>query len=328
MHEISKAARRALLEQHGNFALAYSIAFQPDLSYFGDALGFLSYKMVGRTAFVLSDPIGPPEHRDKVIDGFLATQKDVSFWQVSHAVAQILSARGFFINELGCETLVDLTTFSFAGPHRRNFRTAVNRFFASGYVAREEPLASLNAARLRSISESWRRTRTTKCHELRFLVRPVVLADELGVRKFFILDRDGDPKAFAFFDPVYEGGEIAGYLSSTRRWSPETDKLAGYYLMRTAIERFQAEGVRTLYLGLSPFHGIEAPEFNEHWLVREAFQFAYANFFVNRLIYPVRTLAQHKEIYGGASRQTYYAFNTLPSLPRLLKLIWACRIVW
>jgi hypothetical protein len=47
--------RRLLLRQHGNFALAYSVTFQPGLEHFGDEAGFLSYKTVGSTALVLSN---------------------------------------------------------------------------------------------------------------------------------------------------------------------------------------------------------------------------------------------------------------------------------
>ena len=48
--------RRSLLREHGNFALAYSVTFQPGLEHFGDEGGFLSYKTVGNTALVLSNP--------------------------------------------------------------------------------------------------------------------------------------------------------------------------------------------------------------------------------------------------------------------------------
>ena len=53
MRDVSEEARRALLHRHGSFAIAYSVAFQPGLLYFGDEKGFLSSKMVGKTAFVL-----------------------------------------------------------------------------------------------------------------------------------------------------------------------------------------------------------------------------------------------------------------------------------
>ena len=76
-----------------------------------------------------------------------------------------------------------------------------------------------------------------------------------------------------------------------------------------------------------PFHRIEDDEFTKDWLTRRVFRLVYTNRLANRLIYPAQTLARHKESYGGTTYQTYCAQNTPPSLPRLLKLLRACRIV-
>jgi phosphatidylglycerol lysyltransferase len=327
MTSISDTARRALLEQHGRFPVAYSVAFQPDLLHFGDETGFLSYKMVGKTAFVLADPVAPLDRHGALIDAFLARFHDVSFWQISHATAALLNARGFFVNAFGSETVVDLRSFSFRGPARRSFRTAANRFAASGHSVREVSLAGDMAPKMQAVSDAWRRSKATKSRELRFLVRPVVLDDEPGARKFVLFNGQGEPEGFAFFDPVFEDGQVVGYLSATRRWLPGTDPLAGYLLMRSAIETFQAEGVRELHLGLSPFHLIEDKEFNKNWVTRRAFRFFYTNNLTNRFLYPVRSLSQHKDIYGGEQRLVYVAFNQLPAVLRLLKLLRACRIV-
>ncbi|MBS9720533.1 DUF2156 domain-containing protein [Tianweitania sp. BSSL-BM11] len=327
MNVLPDSKRRALLEQHGRFPVAYSAAFQPDLRYFGDENGFLSYKMVGGTAFVLADPIAPAEHHGALIDDFLAKYQDVSFWQISHATAALLNGRGFFVNAFGSETVVDLRNFSFKGPARRSFRTAANRFEASGHSVCEVPLSGEIGRKLRAVSEAWRRSKATKSRELRFLVRPVVLGDEEGARKFVLFNKQGEPEGFAFFDPVYEGGHVVGYLSATRRWLPGTDPLAGYLLMRKAIETFQSEGAHELHLGLSPFHMIEDKEFNKNWVTRRGFRFFYTNAFTNRFLYPVRSLSQHKDIYGGEQRLVYVAFNRLPAVVRLLKLLRACRII-
>jgi lysylphosphatidylglycerol synthetase-like protein (DUF2156 family) len=63
--------RRSLLRHHGNFALAYSVAFQPGLEHFGDEAGFLSYKTVGKTALVLSNPMAAPDKRRALVDRFI-----------------------------------------------------------------------------------------------------------------------------------------------------------------------------------------------------------------------------------------------------------------
>jgi len=323
---LAQAGHKAL-QNYGNFALAYSAACQPALRHFGDEDGFLSYRMVGRTAFVLADPLAPRERWGPLVDAFIAQKEDVTFWQSSHAMAALLSARGFLVNELGLESWIDLDRYDFSGPRRRSFRTAVSRLVARGCRVEEVPLGTLDRTRIEAISVGWRRTRTTKRRELSFLVRPVVLEDEPGVRKFFLFDNEGEPIAFAFFDPLYENGKIVGYLSATRRWLPDADPLSAYFLVRRAIETFQKEGVPRLYLGLMPFHRIEDKEFTKDWLTRRAFRFIYTNALAQRFVYPTQTLAKHKESYGGQSRQTYCAMSTPPSLPRLLKLIRACGVV-
>lgn len=325
--DVDEGARGRLFEQHGGFSIAYSVAFQPDLKHFGDENGFLSYTMVGRTAFVLADPIAPPERWEALIDAFVAEKRDVGFWQTSRQVAEIGARRGFFVNEFGCVTTLDLQGFSFAGPARRSFRTARNRTEARGARVVEKPVGTFDTEAVRAISDGWRRTKVNRRRELRFLVRPVVLADEAGVRKFFLVDVHGTPEAFAFFDPIYRDGKIAGYLSTTRRWLPSADPLSAYALVRAAIETFKAEGVPALHLGLSPFHNIKDGDLGKNWLTKRVFRLLYTSTFSNRFVYPVRSLARHKESYGGRMEQTYYVFNTLPALPRLIKLVRALRIV-
>jgi lysylphosphatidylglycerol synthetase-like protein (DUF2156 family) len=307
--------RRSLLRQHGNFALAYSVTFQPGLEHFGDEAGFLSYKTIGSTALVLSNPVAAPDKRRALINRFVEEKGDVCFWQISRPVAEILAGLGCSINEMGTESHINLANYNFAGPApaKRNLRRAYNRM--------------LNLQELEAVSVKWRRTRSVANREIMFLVRPVVLEDEPDVRKFFTFDRDGQLKAFAFFDPVYEGGEVVGYLCSTRRRLPEADSLVGYAQMRHALESFQQEGKRYLFLGLSPLANIEDKEFTYNWLVRRTFRFVYANALVNRFLYPLQQLTKHKGAFAGTAAQSYYAFNRHPSLPRLIKVMRACTLI-
>jgi len=57
--EPTEKVRLWALREYGNFPLAYSATFQPGLDYFGGEEGFLAYKQVGSTAFVLSNPLAP-----------------------------------------------------------------------------------------------------------------------------------------------------------------------------------------------------------------------------------------------------------------------------
>lgn len=327
INRTARETRIALLRQHGSFPQAYSATFQPGLEHFGDERGFLAYKMVWGTAMVLADPVASHADARDLIARFLHLHPDVTFWQVSPPVAEILASLGFFINKLGTETRLDLAGYDFGGQGKRNLRKAAVRAAKRRYMTRECPLASVDLNEVKAVSEAWKRTRPLRRRETAFLSRPIVFGEELDVRRFFTFDRDGKLVAFAFFDPVYENGGIVGYLIATTRSLPNAD-LVLHAVKRCAIETFQREGKKWVFHGLSPFEGIKDKDFAayENRLVRRAFRFAYTNPLFNRYVYSLQGLAQNKRQLGGVTEQTYYAFNKLPSLPRVLKLIRACNI--
>lgn len=282
--------------------------------------------MVGRTACVLADPLAARNHWAGLIDSFLANHRRVTFWQVSGEMAKLLADRGFAVNELGFESWLDLNSFDFSGPKKRSFRTAENRFARTRHTIAEVPMAELDPERISEISLGWRCTKTNSRRELGFLIRPAKLIDEPGVRKFVIFDPDRRPVAFASFDPVFEDGRVVGYLSATRRWLPEIDPLASYYLVRHAIEKFQAEGVSRLFLGLMPLHGIEFRKGTSDWLTHNAYRLFHNTAWAQRFFYSTQSLSKHKESFGGECRQTYSAANSRLPLMSPLKLIRACGI--
>ena len=323
------ALRIALMRQHGSFSQAYSATFQPDLEHFGDERGFLAYKMVWGTAMVLGDPIAPRANASDLIRRFRCRYRDSAFCQVSRPVAEILAGLGFFINEFGNETRIDLASFDFGGQKRRNLRKAVARAAKLGSVTRECLLASVDLDEMKAVSDAWKRSRPLRWSETAFLSRPIVFAEEPDVRRFFTFNRDGKLVAFAFFDPIYQNGGIAGYSISTIRGFPNSNPdLVLHALKHHAIETFQKEGKKWVFHGLSPFEGIKDKEFGAHrnWLVRRAFRVTYTNRLFNRYVYSLRGIARNKRQIGGVTEQTYYAFNKLPSLPRVIKLLRACNI--
>ena len=321
---LSEKLRFRMLQEYGNFALAYSATFQPSMEYFGGEGGFLAYKQVGSTAFVLANPLAPISSCEDLIRNFVNRRSEVCFWQSSRSVAEILEKIGFSINEMGTETRIKLNGYGFGGPKKRNFRRARNRAASCGYTIAERPVASIDCKELQTVSERWRQTRVVKNREMTFLTRPAVLDDEIDVRKFFTFDRDGRLQAFAFFDPIYEPGRIAGYLCSAKRRLPEADNLVGYAMLYCAIRCFQDEGKEILSFGLSPLCGIENKESPSNRLMTFAFRAAYRSGLFNELIYPLKGLAAHKSSFCGSAEQTYCAFKRGLTLSQLAKMPKAC----
>jgi lysylphosphatidylglycerol synthetase-like protein (DUF2156 family) len=324
---LSGKLRLRALRKYGNFALAYSATYQEGLEYFGDQEGFLAYKQVGSTAFVLANPLAPIDGCEELIRGFVSERNDVCFWQVSRPVARLLEKIGFCVNEMGTETHVELDGYNFDGPRKRNFRRALNRAESCGYTIAERSVASLNREELKTVSERWRQTRGVKNHEMTFLTRPAILDDEIDVRKFFTFDQQGNLQAFAFFDPIYDLGTVAGYLCSAKRRLPEADTLVGYAMLHQAIRTFQAEGKAILSLGLSPLCGIQDKELSSNRLVSIGFRAVYRSRLFNQLVYPLQGFAAHKGAFCGSAEQTYCAFTKGLALSQLVKMPNACGVL-
>jgi phosphatidylglycerol lysyltransferase len=318
--------RLRALREYGNFALAYSATFQPGLDYFGGEEGFLAYKQVGRTAFVLSDPLAPIGGCEALIRNFVSARGDVCFWQTSRPVAKILQKIGFCVNEMGTETRIELGGYDFDGPRKRNFRRGLNRAGSCSYTIAERLVTSLDREELQTVSERWRQTRGVKNREMTFLTRPAILDDEVDVRKFFTFDNKGRLQAFAFFDPIYKQGKVVGYLCSAKRRLPEADTLVGYAILHRAIRTFQNEGKAILSLGLSPLCGIEDRELSSNRLVSFGFRAVYRSRLFNELIYPLQGFAAHKGAFCGSAEQTYCAFQRGLALSQLIKMPRACNV--
>jgi lysylphosphatidylglycerol synthetase-like protein (DUF2156 family) len=322
----TEKGRLRVLREYGNFALAYSAAFQSGLEYFGGEEGFLAYKQVGSTAFVLANPLAPIGACEHLIRSFVSERSDVCFWQASRPIAKILEKIGFCVNEMGSETKIELHAYEFDGPRKRNFRRALNRAACCSYTIAERSVNSIDREALRTVSERWRQTRGVKNREMTFLTRPAILDDEVDVRKFFTFDRTGSLQAFAFFDPIYKGGEVVGYLCSAKRRLPEADNLVGYAILHRAIQTFQDEGKAILSLGLSPLCGIEDKELSSNRLVSFGFRTVYRSRLFNQIIYPLRGFAAHKGSFCGTAEQTYCAFKRGLALSQLVKMPRACNL--
>jgi lysylphosphatidylglycerol synthetase-like protein (DUF2156 family) len=319
---LSRDGRLALLRQYGAFTLAYSAAFQEGLEYFVDDHGFIAYKMVGGTALALADPVAPPENREGLIRALVQAKSDVCFCQASRPTAELLAGMGFKVNEMGPETRIDLTNYK-----RKTLRKALRLATNIGYVIKEAPSASVGIDKIKAVSKGWHRTRTYKNLEVGFIGRPIVLGDELDVRKFYAFNRDGHLVAFSFYDPIYQDGQVVGYSTSFKRRLPESHTSINSAILQAAIDAFREEGKKSLFLGLSPMADIEDKDFRHSALLSWYFRQAFACPLYNRFFFPLQGHASHKREFRGTAEQTYFAFNTGFALVRMLKLWRACNMI-
>ena len=324
--DVAPADRMRLLQQYGDFSLAYSTAVQPLLKHYGDASGYIAYRQRLGVTIALGDPVVADQHRAAFLAGFIAKFRRPVFCQVSRCTAEVLNANHYRVNELGVDTSLPLAEYSLAGKEKEWLRYAANWVQRRGYRIVEADFNSIDVDRIEAISEAWRKTRTVKTKEVRFLNRPIVLEPEASVRRFFLQDAAGTMQAFVFFDPLFRHGKICGYVTSFKRRHPDAPPAAEQAIMKVAIERMKAEGVGEIRLGLSPFAGIEDRQFDRSWFTANLFRWLFSSKMINRWAYHLSGHAEYKRRFRGVEEQTYFACRTQFSGRPLAALIGLCGI--
>jgi lysylphosphatidylglycerol synthetase-like protein (DUF2156 family) len=259
------ARRVAWLKQYGSHPMSFS-TMQPDMSYFElPGAGYIAYAQYWGMQFALADPVCAPAHREQLLDRFLERFPRAVFVQVGKAVVDHLHGRhGYYGTQFGSESKLDLADWTLRGARKQIIRTAVNGAASSGIRIREGGFDH----DVRRISEAWIRTRRCKNNEIRFLIRPMIIDYREGTRYFYACDPDGEAVGFIFFDPIYSGGRLAGYVPNISRSSSNFRQGLWYALMAHALAVFREEGVQYVDLGLVPLQVDDAIEPQESRLLR------------------------------------------------------------
>lgn len=315
------ARRRELFCEYGDFTLAYSTVVQPGLSYFFSDGGYIAYATKWGYVHVLGDPIVAASDAPQLLDTFLQQFPKAGFYQVSATTARHLSSRGWYVNEMGIDTRIDLPDYSFAGKSKEFLRYAHNWLTRRGCRIEERSFAQVSRTDLVALDAGWKATRRIKA-EVRFLNRPMSHSEEPDVRRFFLFDSDGRMLAFVFFDPLYSAGQIIGYTTAfKRRDATASNGYAEPGIMRAAIEVFQREGLATLRLGLSPLAKIENREFRKNWFLHHSFRYAFNAWWVNRFFYNLQGHAAFKQRFCGVEEKTFFATPSLSNDLRLASML-------
>jgi lysylphosphatidylglycerol synthetase-like protein (DUF2156 family) len=305
----------------GNFTMAYA-TLQPGMDYFDFQGGYLAYNTCWGITFVLGDPVGPVESHAAIIEAFVRAHPRTCFCQISKPVGAILARLGWYVNEFGADIEIDLPTYDFTGPKKSKLRQAARKVEREGYTIEERTVNDGDRTELDAISASWLSSKCVK-QEARFLVRPLLFAEEPAVRKFYLRDPDGWIVAFVVFDPICEHGKVIGYSPAIKRHSAEAPTGAEEAITKFAIEQFRAEGLKTFRLGLLPLYQVQDSAFRDAWLMRRLFQWLY---WYGDWIYNFRGHADFKHRYRGILNKVYFATYTSCNIRNLISLLRVCRL--
>jgi lysylphosphatidylglycerol synthetase-like protein (DUF2156 family) len=301
--------------------MAYA-TLQPGMRYFDAHGGYLAYDVCWGIPFVLADPVAPLESHAAIIEAFVRKYPRACFCQISRPVGAILARLGWFVNEFGADMELDLPTYDFTGPKKSKLRQAAHKVQREGYTIEERTAPDGDRTELEALCSSWLATKTVK-REARFLVRPLAFGDEPGVRKFYLRDPDGWIVAFVVFDPICAKGKVIGYSPAIKRRSADAPTGAEEAITKFAIEKFRAEGLKMLRLGLLPLYQVEDSTFRDAWLLKKFFQWLYR--YGDGWIYSFRGLADFKHRYRGSLSKVYFATSTFWNTRKLIALLRLCR---
>ncbi len=323
---IALPLRMELLRQFGSFSLAYSTAVQPLLRFFGDDRGYIAYRSRWGTPFVLGDPVAATNRVGDLLDAFIHQYPRAAFCQISQSVADHLAQRKFWVNEFGVDTWIPLQNYTFEGKEKEWLRYAFNWINRRGYQMVEADFDTINPEEVEQISEDWRKTRTVKSKEVRFLNRPIVLEQETDVRRFFLIDPNGKIESFIFLDPLYRDRQIFGYVTTFKRRHPRGSQYGEQALMKAIIDQLQSESISEIRLGFSPCAWVADGHFNYSRFTQKLFTTVFKSRLSNRWAYNLQGHAAYKRRFRGEDEKGYFASRSWFSFKQLAALVGLCGI--
>ncbi|PAQ02078.1 phosphatidylglycerol lysyltransferase domain-containing protein [Mesorhizobium mediterraneum] len=320
--ELTHVERLALVRRHGDFSLAYSTAVQRNLSYFGDADGYIAFGTKMKHHFALGDPVVHPPDRPDYIRRFVEAADNPWFVQIGEQTARVLAGLGYQVNRLGVDTRLVLPAHDFSGKRNETVRYSERWLLKKGFSFAEDK-RTIFLDEIQRLSQNWRADRIVKRWEMAFLNRP--FSDHLGVdmRRFVLHGRDGELVALLDFDPLFSGGEVIGYTTSFKRKHVDATPHAEIGLTKFAVDRFREQGISVVTLGLSPLVDIGPSGFAESDFWRTSFQRAYGSPWINRRKFNLQGQAAFKRRFHGIEEPTYVAFRkgTFVGMLGLLRLV-------
>lgn len=314
--------RMQLARRFGSFTIAYSTACQPGLRYFGDENGFIGYGRKWGYDFALGDPVAAKADKKRLITDFIqANRKGPCFVNIGPETAQICQDHGYYVNQMGVDTWIDLPSYDFQGKDKESLRYASNWLARRGYYIQELTWSPSLIEAASRLSQNWRATRPIKNREVGFLNRPIRFTDETDVRRFFLFDSDGCMQAFVFLDPIYQGGQVIGYVTVIKRRDPNAPAYSEVGIMKHCVEVLKQEGVASLRLGLSPLASLNDRTFRRNSLMHFWWNYGYRAKWVNRFFYNLQGHASFKKRYRGDEYPVYFASPVLFNDFRIISLL-------
>lgn len=153
---------RALVHRYGEDSIAPFI-LRPDKSFAFEGEAVLAYRMIGETAVVSGDPVGPDDDIARLLTSFLARARqagaDVVLYGASARHLERYRALGMRSLCVGEEAVVDPSRFTLEGRPVRKLRQSVHRVERRGWrlaVCQGREIDQALEAEIDELERTWR----------------------------------------------------------------------------------------------------------------------------------------------------------------------------
>ena len=308
-----QALVRELTTRYGRTSLDFFKCW-PDKSYFfsESRQSFVAYRVAGRVAIVLGDPVGPPEEIVSISRSFIdfCEENDwtPAFYQTTQEYLFTYRALGLHKLKVGDDAIVDLERFSLEGKDMKKLRNKINNLEKSGIhaVVHDNPVPDDVLNQAKSVSDDWLRIPGRR---ERMFTLGMFKWDYLKHTPLFtVVDAAGQILAFANVIPSYHSGETTVDLIRHRRGAPNgtMDYLFGKLFLHS-----KKQGFKRFNLGMAPMSGFHETE-------QASPEERAVHYFFQRMnfIFSYEGLSHYKAKFANAWEPQYVIYRRVFDLPQ------------
>jgi lysyl-tRNA synthetase class 2 len=310
-HDLSAA--RAIVERHGHDSISPFI-LRPDKAFRFGAGAVLAYRLIGETAVVSGDPVGPDDAVTQLVSEFLAfarTQRwRVVLWATSARYLESYRRLGLGALCVGEEAVVDPASFTLEGRSVRKLRQSVHRLERRGWQIIARDGRELDAAVEREIDQLERTWRTAHKRLIGFAMGMGAFESAVRPGDLYLLARSPDGRLGAVMHFISHCGNLS--LDTMRRVG-ETPNGLNEALVCRALELARQRGVSQVslnYAGLG--HLVRTGQ--DQGLARRLEARVVVRLLGRR--FQMQRLVTFNEKFSPTWRPRYLVFQSRPALPR------------
>jgi len=260
MKEGDRVKAAEILARHGSDPSdPFSLLADKNYYFHPSGEGFVDYACWRDVAVALADPVGPPELKQEMIDGFVrfCRQQDWTpiFYGTSQETRALYEQAGLVTFKVGEDARIPLCDFSLQGGKFQNLRTARNKAKKEAmsfrwYDANEGVDHGLEA-QLILLSDTWLRSKSGG--EMTFDLGSFSLADIRANGCAITIQADGQIECFATWRPYAQG---KGRSLDLMRGRGSPGGIMDFLILES-IDHFRAAGVGEISLGSAPLANTE-----------------------------------------------------------------------